>query len=142
MGDLVKKLILFLSLLLMTQLTAATISRHNLCRVWYSFDIFQTYLNLSVDPKGPTLIMDQHIPYGIRPMGNAITHMACDRETTTLQISAKNGFNQDIRFGFSSQGEHPTQSGTVTYLDPKGNPVSSKDWECSLDAVKKLCLEL
>lgn len=129
----------------MTQLTAATISRYNLCRVWYSFDIFQTYLNLSVDLKGPTLIMDQHIPYGIRPMRNDITQISCDHETTTpttLQISAKNGFNQDIRFGFKSQGEYQTQSGTVTYLDPKGNPSNSKDWECSLDAVKKLCLEL
>lgn len=126
----------------MTQLTAATISRHNLCRVWYSFDIFQTYLNLSVDLNGPTLIMDQHIPYGIRPMGNDITQISCAPETTTLQISAKNGFNQDIRFEFSSQGGHLTQSGTVTYLDPKGNTLSSKDWECSLEAVKKLCLEL
>lgn len=137
-----KKLILFLSLFLITQLAAANLSRYNLCRLWYSFDIFQTYLNLSVDLNGPTLIMDQHIPYGIRPMGNEITQISCERESTTLQISAKNGFGQDIRFGFSSQGEHQTQSGTVTYLDSKGNPVNSKAWECSLDAVKRLCLEL
>ena len=137
-----KKLILFLSLFAITQISAAQLSAERLCRLWYSFDIFQTYLNLSVDLKGPTLIMDQHIPYGIRPMGNDITQISCDRKTTTLQISAKNGFGQDIRFAFKPQGDLQTQSGTVTYLDSEGNPVSSKDWECSLDAVKKLCLEL
>lgn len=137
-----KKLILSLSLFVITQTATAQLSQQQLCRLWYSFDIFQTYLNLSVDLKRPTLIMDQHIPYGIRPMGNDITQISCDRKTTTLQISAKNGFNQDIRFVFSAKGEDQSQSGTVTYLDSEGNPTNSKDWECSLDAVKKLCLEL
>ena len=126
----------------MTQLAAATISRHNLCRVWYSFDIFQTYLNLTVDLEGQSLIIDQHIPYGIRPIGHEITDMSCDLDSTTLQISAKNNFNQDILFKFSAQGANKTQSGTVIHLDPEGNPLSSKAWECSLEEVQKLCLDL
>lgn len=138
-----KKLILFLTLFSITQIAAAELAhRHNLCRVWYSYDIFQTFLNLSVDLDGPTLIMDQHIPYGIRPMGHDITHISCDKTTSSLQISAKGNFNENILFEFTPVGKSLTQSGTVTYLDSEGKPVATKDWECSVEAAHRLCLEL
>lgn len=135
-----QKLILFLTILSLNSFAQA--ERYDLCRRWYSHDIFQTYLRLFVDTKESLIFMDRHIPYGIRPFGYKISKASCDKLKTELQIFSKTDFNEEFLFSFRSDGDSPTQSGTVTYLDAGGSPVNSQDWECSLAAAKRLCLEL
>lgn len=135
-----KKIILFLTLISLNSIAQA--ERYDLCRRWYSYDIFQTYLHLYVDTKESLIFMDRHIPYGIRPFGYKITKAGCDMNKIDLQIFSKTDFGEEFLFSFQSQSDSPIQSGTVTYLDQGGLPVSSQEWECSLAAIQSLCLEL
>ncbi len=135
-----KKIILFLSILALNSI--ATAENHDLCRRWYSFDIFQTSLRLMVDPEASQLVMDRHIPYGIRPMGNKISKITCDKQTKLLEILATTDFDEPFLFSVQPVGKSITQIGTVTYYDQQGNPTGTQEWECSQEAVKKLCLEL
>ncbi|WP_347359117.1 hypothetical protein [Bdellovibrio sp.] len=136
-----KKLMIVL-LVLLSQVSVAQAARQNLCRVWYSFDIFQTYLHLSVDAQESLLIMDRHIPYGIRPYGYEITKAVCDKNQTAVQVFAKSVLGETILLNFQAQGESEVQAGTVSYLNEEGAPVSSKTWECSAQAMKDLCAAL
>lgn len=135
-----KNLILFLSILNLHFFAKA--ENHDLCRRWYSFDIFQTSLRLMVEPAESVLVMDRHIPYGIRPMGHKISKMTCDRQTRLLQILASTDFDTPFLFSVQPVGKSLTQIGTATYYDQQGNPTATQEWECSQEAVKKLCLEL
>lgn len=135
-----KKFILFLTFISLNSIAHA--EKYNLCRRWYSHDIFQTYLHLSVDTKESLIVMDRHIPYGIRPFGYQISKINCNKDKTNLAISSKTDFGDEFIFSFQTSGDMPTQSGTVTYLGHDGHPANSQVWECSLQAVKNLCLEL
>lgn len=135
-----KKIILFLTIISLNSMAYA--EKHDLCRRWYSHDIFQTYLRLYVDTKESLIFMDRHIPYGIRPFGYQISKLSCTKDKTSLMISSKTDFGDEFIFNFHQVGDSPTQSGTVTYMDQGGLPASSQAWECSLEAVKSLCLEL
>lgn len=137
-----RKLFVFIVAFSFTHFSAAASNQHNLCSKPYSYDVFQTLLNLSVNVEDPTLVIDQHIPYGIRPIGNKITQITCNQNLNSLQIFAKSAFNETIRFDFTLYGRPLVQLGKVTYLDLDGHPIRSEDWECSVEAVSKLCLGL
>ncbi|AZZ36713.1 hypothetical protein CIK05_07890 [Bdellovibrio sp. qaytius] len=113
----------------------------NLCRRWYSYDIFQTYLRLNVDPKASLIIMDRHIPYGIRPMGYKINKAVCDETKTSVKIYSTTELGENFLFSFHAENDSPSQSGYVTYFDQTGDPTYTQEWECFLDQVKELCAE-
>ena len=139
-----KKFIIFLTLISLP--STALSAQNNICRRWYSFDIFQTFLKLNIDPKESLIFIDRHIPYGIRPFGSKISQAICDNATNSLKIYSITDLGENFIFSFHPKESSETQAGTkpgyVTYLDHSGDPTYTQEWECSQEAVKNLCLEL
>ncbi|WP_374077363.1 hypothetical protein [Bdellovibrio bacteriovorus] len=145
-----KKLMLTLIILLATNVSMAQ-SRAHLCRLWYSNDIFKTYLRLSIDPPGAlgnsttkfVLWMDKHIPYGIRPFPYEVSKVLCDTKTS-LQITAQApGGSESVEFRFDAMSEtQEWQTGTLQLFDSMGMKRASLNYECSLMTIQNFCENL
>lgn len=145
-----KKLLLTLVLSLATNVSMAQ-TRANLCRLWYSNDIFKTYLRLTIDPPGAlgnsstkfVLWMDKHIPYGIRPFPYEVSKVLCDTKAS-LQITAEApGGGESLEFRFDAMNEtQEWQPGTLQLFDKNGKPWSSLKYECSLMTIQNFCENL
>ncbi len=112
--------------------------RAELCRRWYSSDIFNTYLRLAVTKDTSlALWIDTHIPYGIRPLPYEVTTLQCAKNN--LRILGKSPiFRVEFKFDRNENGPD-LQNGTLSYLDDSGNPVTAVNFECSSSAIQAFC---
>lgn len=121
---------------------ALATGQSKLCTRWYSYDIFQTYLRITVslpDAYSPVsaIWVDTHIPYGIRPLPYEISTLECTAHGLHIIGSAP---TNTVEFIFKGvEGGPDIQNGTLSYLDNSGNPVNTINYECSASAVKDFC---
>lgn len=131
-------------LTLMAASSAFSAERSELCRRWYSYDIFQGYLRLAVTPpqvpETPSVMwIDMHIPYGIRPMPFLIKKIECG--AGSIRIDAHfDGELPDARLEFVSDGSSTDlQKGRLTYISKSGEDLNTLIEECSVSAIQKFC---
>lgn len=133
---------LFLLLTMFCQMSLAHAEAMSLCSQNYQFEMFSTRLQLAIDTQQSVMILDRHIPYGIRPFDYKISKAACDKNKTALQIIGTSQMGDTFVFNFQANGNVETQSGMGGYLHAEGAVVNTKTWDCSLQAMKDLCNQL